>query len=372
MSPRIARLLPLAIGPLCALALAVPASAGTARQAGATPAATSKSALSGYVRNSSSIPHTTYNSTGGGASITHGSTGQYVVKFPGLSGAATGNFQVTPVYTSNAPSICDLEDLGTSGTTLELLVGCWDLSGNPRDSDFTLSVTKPTAAPRGALAYTADLKPSMSYIPSGQLQYNSAHHNNKITHLGTGQYKVTMPGVGTTGTTGTAKVTAYSGTGGSCQLKSWSGTSAGEVIYVSCYSSGGSLADTAFGLVYAKSNNIMGQNPLIDANALDAKPTSATAFSPVVQYDSKTGAKVKILGTSTPGIYLVKFNGSAGHVSRVNGGGGDVQVSAQGSTLTDCTIIGWAATSTPEAEVVCFSHGGGVKASKFTVQWVTS
>lgn len=372
MSPRVTRLLPLIIGPLSALAMAVPASAGTAQQArpAATPA--SSSAVAGYL-STGTTPHSTYNSAGKGGSVTHNGTGQYTVTFPGLAKAASGDFQVTPIYTSGAPSVCDISDVGTSSGDLSVLVGCFDLSGNPRDSNFNVTVTKPASAPHGALAYAADLAPANTFTPTGPFQYNSAHKSNHITHLGTGQYRVTMPGVGSTGAKGTVKVTPYASNGNQCQLQSWGATGTAESIVIDCYSAAaGTPADTGFAVVYARSNNIMGQNALIDANALDAKPTAAGTFWPAVQYDSKSGAKVRVAGTGTPGIYLVEFNGSTGHITKANGGGGDVQVTAQGSTESDCLLAGWAPTPSPSAEVVCFSHGGGVQASEFTVQWVTS
>lgn len=68
---------------------------------------------------------------------------------------------------------------------------------------------------------------------------------------------------------------------------------------------------------------------------------------------------------------LVAFTGSGGHPAKA-GGGGNVQVTAQGSTEAHCVVVSWNPGSPNAYAVVeCLSNSGQLVASKFTVQWVT-
>ena len=177
-----------------------------------------------------------------------------------------------------------------------------------------------------------------------------------------------MPGVGTTGTKGTVKVSAYGQGGGDCQLKSWSGQSAGEVIFVNCYSASGQRQNRFFVVSFARANNLLGMNNMTGANALADQP-AVTAYIPHIKSKSHSGATIDLVETSNH-VFQVRFHGSQGN-SADPGGGGNVQVTAQGNSYAHCVPTKWTQGSTPSATVACRNNSGHLTGSKFTVQWVT-
>ena len=109
-------------------------------------------------------------------------------------------------------------------------------------------------------------------------------------------------------------------------------------------------------------------NNMTTANALANKPT-VTAYIPHVQWKSHTGAPIHLVETSSH-VFMVRFHGSQGN-SADPGGGGHVQVTAQGNSYAHCIPTQWTQGSTPSAVVACKNNSNHLVASKFTIQWVT-
>src|SRR5258708_20092713 len=131
-------------------------------------------------------------------------------------------------------------------------------------------------------------------------------------------------------------VSAYGDEGGTCELASWRGSAAGQIVNVTCHSTTGAFQQRDFTVTYAATNNLMGQNGRTEANALATG--TASSYRPAVQYDSAPGARVTVTHLST-GIYRVAFAGSEGNSAR----GGDVQVGAVATSNAHSV----ASTSTP-------------------------
>jgi hypothetical protein len=366
------RLAALAAGPLCVLALAAPAmAAGNPPLPGKLPAGLhaaaprvagkiSPSARAGYFASSGS---SSYNSSGGAVTMTNPSTGGYTVTFAGLGGITGGNVEISDQSTDT----CVVGGWGPVGSDLTVNVFCYTYAGVLANAEFMLTVTQPIAAPHGALAYDWNYKTASSYTPVGAYQYNSAGKHNTIAHLGTGQYKVTMPGVATTGTNGTVKVSGYGLGGGDCQLLQWGATSAGEVAFVNCYAASGARQDRLFTIAYAKGNNIMGQNSLVTANALADQP-AATAYIPRTQFDSVPGAKVSLAQYQQPHLWVALFAASSSTTSA-----GNIQVTPQGSSYAHCLVFNTGGGFTPIAEVGCVNGAGtAVVSSAYTLQYAAT
>jgi len=367
-------LVPLVIGPLLGLAAAVPASAGTipvnlprlpgASHARFTPTvpAKSPSALAGFVLWNSGISHqTTYNTTGGVVSVTPGSTGQYQVDFR-LLGFPGGDVQISALN-----GTCAVVDWFPSSPDLIVNVACYDATGAPASESFYLTVTQPKAGVRGVVDYDWNYRATGHGQLTGVYQYNSSHRTNSITHQGTGQYIVTMPGPAVRGAnTGTVKVSAYGAGGGNCLLAGWRSTGTGQQISIDCFSAGGARQDRRFTVEYVRGNNLMGVNGKIDANAL--ANGSAALYQPRTQFDSNRRARVSIVHLDR-GLYEVLLVGSnpTGHFS---GGLGNLQITAAGTSYRTCgfTIL---PTHTPFALVGCSRLGTAINTS-FTVQWVVN
>jgi hypothetical protein len=89
-------------------------------------------------------------------------------------------------------------------------------------------------------------------------------------------------------------------------------------------------------------------------------------YRPRPQYDSHRGAKVTVIRVGLA-QYEVRF-GEAGGPVNVNGG--DVQVSAVGSTDHHCFVDRWVQATSPQAYVDCTDNSGNPAPSRFTIQWV--
>jgi hypothetical protein len=362
-----ARTLTFITGPLCALALAVPAGAATARPAAAphraAPAAATS--LAGYFSSALPDSDTSYDSTGGKVTVTSSSTGVFTVTFAGLGGITGGHVEVTQQGRSDT---CSVVGWAPNGGDLEVAINCYDLTGSPGNTAFSLIVTQPKS-PNGILAYDWVQHPKTPGTLTGKYQFNSTGHTNTLKRLGTGRYEVTMHGTGPNTGTGTVKVSAADDMPGDCLLKSWAGVNGNIVSDVDCYDTGNALQDRPFLIDYARDNNLMGRNGLIDANAFATKAGTAL-YAPHIQYDSTKGARVSSL-LLRQGQYVPLFIGSGSRTDPSNGGGGNVQVTAVNSGYVHCFAEDWVQEFSPYADVVCEDNHSHPVNSQYTVQWVT-
>jgi hypothetical protein len=304
---------------------------------------------------------TDYNSTGTWVAVGHTThSGQYLVTFGNLAFPG-GDAQVSAVDGGYA---CVVVGWGESGSDLEVGVTCYNWSGIATDAAFYVLVTQPHSRPAGVLDY--DWVNRASGTLSGVFQYNSSHRRNSVRHLGTGRYVVTMPGPGVSGANkGTVKVSPYGSGPGNCQVASWHTTSAGQQIGVACFAVGGAPMDREFTIVYARGNNLMGQNGKEDANALAVGPKSL--YQPAVQFDSKRGARVSVVHLDK-GIYEVLFIGST-PTHHFSGGSGNIQITAVGAAPRYCGIA-LGPSHNPLGIVSCFSATGHLADTGFVAQLV--
>jgi hypothetical protein len=343
-----------------ATAVTGPAVAGTTRAAG--PAVT-VAAESGYI--DTEPGGRVYDSEGGTPSVTEVSDGQYVVEFPNLSDLTDkgGNFEVTPVQTAHNCTITAF-DTGTGGTAI-VYVDCY-LLGSLTDTYFDLTATRAGTIKHGLLDYAWVSNKNKSYKLSGKDLFNSAHQASRVKHLGTGRYEVTFAGRAKTTNTGSVKVSPYGFGDGNCQAASWHGGRTATTVYVDCFGYGGHRRNREFLLVYARNNNILGRSGLTAASASASKPKTK-AYYPSPQYDSRPGARVKVVRLSV-GHYRVHFNGSGGPTGPVIGG--DVQVTTTGGTFARCTPYSYSQGSSPSAFITCYDALGGAVNASFSVQWL--
>jgi hypothetical protein len=332
--------------------------------AAASPQRTAPSAMAGFaqVLGSAAVnPLTSYDSAGGTITVGHPITGVYDVSFGGL-GFTGGDVQVTP---RNLGAECSVATWGQDpgGAALDVRVLCYNTAGALSDRDFTLLVTQPHTRPNGVLDY------SWVYKLNGKLtnrwSYNSSHKVNSVKRLAKGKYLVTMPGPGLTGANnGTVKVTPFGTGGGSCQIAAWHTTKAGEQVTVVCFTASGARRDREFNIVYARGNNLMGQNGKTTANAY--ANGGATIYQPKVQFDSKHHARVTVVHLDR-GFYEVLPVGS--NAGNFPGGQGNVQVTAVAGALRSCAAFA-DPTHTPQLFIGCFDASGKFANTAFTVQWV--
>jgi len=303
---------------------------------------------------------TSYDSAGGTIMVGHPITGVYDVTFGGL-GFPAGDVQLTPVNIGAACSVATWHP-DASGA-LDVQVICYDAAGALSDQTFEVLVTQPRARPNGVLDY------SWVYRLNGKLtnrwSYNSSHKVNSVKHLAKGKYLVTMPGPGLTGASkGTVKVTPYGGGGGGCQIAAWHTTKTGEQVTVVCFKASGAARDRNFNIVYARGNNLMGQNGKTTANAY--ANGGAALYQPKIQFDSNRHARVTVVHLDRGQYEVVLVGSSPGNFP---GGFGNVQVTPVAGALRSCGASP-NATHTPVVFIECFDAAGKDADTAFTVQWV--
>jgi len=186
-----------------------------------------------------------YNSTGVSNTITRSSTGVYTVNIPGLSYEA--DVQVTAY--GSAPARCKVIDWGTSGSGVDVNVACFNSSGNPADEYFNLAYTAREAPALtagtdtlGAYAWTNEPTNTSGYKPYPVYQYN-AMRTGPLTsvEISTGAYEVQIPGSYSV-SSDNVLVTAYGSNSDYCNVGSWGS----DVMYIYCYSQGGTPANDPF------------------------------------------------------------------------------------------------------------------------------
>jgi hypothetical protein len=214
------------------------------------------SAKFGYVwanapSSASYTPSSTYqfNSTGASNTITHGSTGIYQVKLPGI-GSSGGTVKVTAYGYGN--QYCKVTSWTAIGVDEYVNVACQTPAGALVDTTFTATWHASigllgTATGAGwKVGYVwADQQSTASYTPSASYQYSSAGLTNTITRSSTGVYRVTFPGLGTSG--GHPEVTSYGPSSSTtrCKIASWAGGTA-ESVNVLCFDAAGAPADSRY------------------------------------------------------------------------------------------------------------------------------
>jgi hypothetical protein len=133
---------------------------------------------------------------------------------------------------------------------------------------------------------------------------------------------------------------------------------------VRCFTASGTPQDRRFDIVYARGNNLMGQDGKTTANAY-ANGTR-TLYQPKVQFDSRRSARVSVVHLGL-GNYEVIFVGSDG--GRFKGGLGNVQMTAVAGAPRYCTVAP-DDTRTPIAFITCVNTSGNRADTAFTIQWV--
>jgi hypothetical protein len=136
------------------------------------------------------------------------------------------------------------------------------------------------------------------------------------------------------------------------------------VVDVDCFSANGSRHDESFYVAYARHGNLTGFPGLGAEDAFASHPTTAS-YKPAVQDHNQPGAHVAV-HRMAKGSYRVTFVKSAA------GNGGDVQVTAVGTTDRHCYVVSWAGSPDIQAFITCVDNHGNPVDSPFIVQWVVA
>jgi hypothetical protein len=319
--------------------------------AGLNAAAASHTA-DGYVwANSPTSPSYTpstfysFNRSGGPITITKpaGTTGQYTVRFGGLSGllGAKSTVKVTGYFPNNAYCRPTTPKLVSNVVNVRCFRGN---TGAAVDAYYTVLVTRNYVE----LAFAhANLPTGNNYAPPGGTSWNPAGPI-RVFRFSTGEYQVRFTGLGSrlTSNGGHVQVVAV-GTGNQhCKVRSWGGTP-NLLVNVGCMTRTGTPVNLKFNVLFLMPNDHLGY-------AWANSPSSAS-YTPSTFYSSNSGGGGVQITRRGTGLYTVTFNGLGADLLD----GGDVQVTAYGGGNAQCKVESWGSQS---VNVRCFTPTGLVDA----------
>ncbi|MBG0825972.1 hypothetical protein HS048_35465 [Planomonospora sp. ID91781] len=155
-------------------------------------------------------PQWTTGAAGRLATVTHLTTGRYLVRLPGV-GAERGIAHATAYRTNHRGRTCGVEDYRHDGADELLTVRCFDEHGAPADWWSQVFFAAPTAAtaPVATVRYAGagNLDPALN---SGT--FNSDRQVNRVLRESIGVYRVVLTGAPFVRDTGHTQITPY-GTG---------------------------------------------------------------------------------------------------------------------------------------------------------------
>ncbi len=187
--------------------------------------------------------------------------GNYEVQFPGLNQLG-GTVLVTAYGTT--PDRCKVKNWSQTGNDTIVRVGCFDTTGRPVDTKYTLSYMSDVALGvkfseeqhDGGFLW-ANNPDTPSYAPSKTYQLNSAGPDHKVTRLAEGTYIAHLPNLKPLNKS-TSLVTAYGGGREYCTINRWnSDGNGGTKARVQCFNTFGNRADSKFTLLYLTNNQVL-------------------------------------------------------------------------------------------------------------------
>jgi hypothetical protein len=303
-------------------------------------------------------PSTSYsfNSSGGAIGISRSSTGRYFVSFSGLGSSQVSNVLVSG-YSTNGTCKVGGWDVSSAGIN----VYCFDASGNPADSYFTLLYQSRQgtfgSASKGLAFLWANDPTSASYTPSAPYQYNSTGGTNTITRSSTGHYEALLPGLTTIG--GTVQVTAYGSGAGRCKVQGWGPASDGQHINVLCFDATGAASDQQFTLAFANKLPIAFLGTKVTGVYGWYNKPRALHFKLSKTYRFNNLTTGKLTGTrNSKGNTVVEYPGSPSYSTS------NMLVTAYGSDNSYCNVYGWTPLYTS-----CYGQGGHPINSQYDVSF---
>jgi hypothetical protein len=365
--PRL-RGLPVAVASLTGLALAAaPGMAAAAPHAHGTAA--SAPAVTAYaIGNKPFTPSYTpergfsFNSTGQAIRIVRSGTGTYTVRFFGLGAfAQQGTVDVTAegVQAAQCAVVHWLPD--STGTILLVRVNCFDLSGVKMDAPFMVAYTSGGSTTGTTDFVWADQPAAANYTPSAPFQFNSSGGINTVKHLGPGQYRVTMPGPDVAD--GAVKVTAYGGNANSCQVVQWVNVTAGQHVFVDCFTPAGALVNNRFTMTFTAGDDLFGDGG--PSGYLWGNDPSSASYTPDGAYQFDTAGSSATVTRFGVGEYETLFP------NETHGAQGDEQATPYGSTPAHCVVDGPVGNATSEqGDVFCYDINGNQLDTTYTMQWM--
>jgi len=229
-----------------------------------------------------------------------------------------------------------------------LVLGLLGCGAEAQPGDEPAGKAQQALAPGSAAGFVWASSTTGSYSAIAAYSHNSSGGTNTITNLGTGQYRVDFPGLGSI-IGGDVQVTAYGGGSERCKVYYWTSSGSTLQAYINCYTAAGAPTNTLFTANYVRRNDFPG----IEGAYVWANDPSSSSYTPSSTYSwNSTGGAITISHTLGSGVYTVALGGQ-------NLGGGTVEVTAYGGSNSYCKVGSWGGTS---VTVVCFDGSTGLAA----------
>lgn len=284
------------------------------------------------------------------STVSPGAIGRYRVVFPNIA-STNGVAHVTAV--AGDPRWCQVWNYFPLGADQIVDVQCYKYTGAVVTQDWS-AFTVMYSTSSGLLAGPSTYAYLQGKSTGGTVtSYNPVGGVNTSVHLGlgTGTYRVFLPGVGGTVLSGNLQVTAQHGNSPRrCKVDTWQITPNGVDVVVRCYDHAGAPADSWFDLTYHRERSVYG--------ALNPPNHFAYLWTPgwpgTAGYNSV--GSVNHLAPAGAGLHYIEFHKvgvKEGHVQVTGYKGGNEYCNLQsvwtlsGSVVLVRNVICWKAGGTP-------------------------
>ncbi len=206
----------------------------------------------------------------------------------------------------------------------------------------------------GEVQITGQCTSCFTNSPKGSVAY--------VAYLGTGSYEIEMPDL-YVAEQSDVQVSSADTALTYCTTAGWSsGLKKGVLVFVDCYDIGGNPANSYFTFLYQSRSQPFGSGEKGIAFLWADQPTESS-YTPNLNYQfNSTGATNTMLRNET-GSYTASLPG-------LTRAGGNVQVTAYGSSPARCKTTGWTSDqSGTSVNVLCFDSTGAAADEMFTLAY---
>jgi hypothetical protein len=194
-----------------------------------------------------------------------------------------------------------------------------------------------------------------SFTPEVTLQWNSTGRTNRVTSLGTGEYTVVFPGVGSA-MGGNVQVNSFNSGSNRCKVGFWGTNQSNELeVRVRCFTRTGTPANSLFSASYVGRNN----SPGSEGGYAWASDPSSPSYNPDSFYSWNSSGQPIIIQNTGTGRYDVTFASQTIP-------GGTAEVTAYGFGTEYCKIM---SSGNSLVQVACFDTNGNPANTFFTVRY---
>lgn len=288
------------------------------------------------------------------------SEGYYGVDIGGITDFS-GVPQVTAMSTE--PRSCVVQSW--SGTALQVIIRCLDPQGVSRDTPFVMTYLRGTGASGGASGRLAHAWVDADFV---KVFYNHVSEGDLISRVtnGTGDYTLTIPGLGTPAGSGTILLTPYfkidqAETPTACTTASWVRSGSNLTVDVRCRTLAGAAADSKFDLQFLRQLGPEGFGGGPAAYLRTSQKSRTTAYAPTTTFAWQSNGKTSSILRTGVGTYRVTLKGMPGRGAAI--------VTAYGTGKARCQLGSIGTTTPVKLTVRCFKPTGSLTDSDFTLAW---